>query len=336
MGINQIIFSTSKKVSISMKTILVLTIMVGLFPEKAHSSQARVKIVPDTILIGQPSTLSIQVDVNQGELVILPDMTGSIYQNIEFWGMGIDTIPIDDERLEMVFILPFTSWTAGSYQFDPLPLTILQNGDTLKIESNPFSIEVLTIDIDEDADIYDIKPIKIMRASLKEILTYFIPIVLLLALIGWFLYRRFTKKNKPVPESIWDNEEIPAHIAAISSLERLRNKKLWQAGKIKQYHSELTFILRMFIEKRFAVNALEMTTSEICVELPKHIQLPQPVGQLEEVLRVADLVKFAKLQPLPNENEKSLEQAIEFVKANVPPKEENEDDDANSGNDKYD
>jgi len=317
MSIAQNAQLSPRQFSTSRMKIFGMAFLLLCFAKPSQSQEAIVRIAPDTIMIGQSSTLFIEVEASQGDLVILPDLTGSNYQHLEFRGMGIDTIPLEDNRISLTFRLPFTSWTPEIYSFNPLSISILHQADTLILESNPFSLTVLNVDLGDDATIYDIKPIKIMRASLGEILTYFIPIVIVLALIGWLVYRYFFRKKKPAPVSIWENVEIPAHIAAISSLEKLRSQKLWQAGRFKQYHSELTFILRMFIERRFGVTALEMTTSEVCRNLPSHLDNKETLGELKHALELADLVKFAKYQPLPVENEKSLDQAIEFVKANI-------------------
>ncbi len=313
-----------KKSSIFFKASILLVLLGLFFARQAQPQQARARMKPDTIFIGQPSTLKINVEALKGDLVVLPVMTDSIYQDIEFRGLSVDTLSTKDQNISFNFRFPFTSWTPKTYNFLPLTVKILRHDDTLFVESNPFSLVVLAPELADDAEIYDIKPIKKMKASLREILTYFIPIVLVLGLIAWLVYRHFFRKKKQTVDNIWENDAIPAHIAAISSLEKLRNQKLWQAGKIKQYHSELTFIVRMYIEKRFSVPALEMTTREICKSLPPHLDKKESLDDLKPALEVADLVKFAKYQPLPVENEKSLEQAIEFVKANIEPEVEPE------------
>jgi len=107
--------------------------------------------------------------------------------------------------------------------------------------------------------------------------------------------------------------EIPCHIIALERLEKLREQKLWQSGKLKMYHSEISEILRDYIEKRYNVNALEETTDEIMYGLRLHA-IPNDVKEkLFQILTLADLVKFAKEQPLANENDMSLIYSIEFI-----------------------
>ena len=101
--------------------------------------------------------------------------------------------------------------------------------------------------------------------------------------------------------------------------EKLREKKLWQSGKIKEYYTEVTDILRRYMEARFGILAMESTTDEILESLTDggHAAAPQ-LNILRPVLTMADLVKFAKAQPVPAENEETLASASRFVSETIP------------------
>ena len=95
-------------------------------------------------------------------------------------------------------------------------------------------------------------------------------------------------------------------------------QKLWQAGRVKEYHTQLTEILRTYIEDRFKRNALESTSSEIIDDLTGHPEITKEVlEKLRQLLVLADLVKFAKAMPLPAEHESCLDNGVEFVKATI-------------------
>jgi len=98
----------------------------------------------------------------------------------------------------------------------------------------------------------------------------------------------------------------------------LKNKKLWENGKVKLYHSELTYIVRMFLEKRFGLLALEMTSGEILKAVEPHLKGEDMTDSLKVIFELADLVKFAKFSPEPQQNEKCMELALDFVKRNFP------------------
>jgi hypothetical protein len=107
---------------------------------------------------------------------------------------------------------------------------------------------------------------------------------------------------------------LPPHTIALNKLQELRAKKLWQQEDyIKLYHSELTDILRDYIEQRYAVKTQEKTTDEIFAGI-KHLDIKdESRSQLRQILILADLVKFAKERPAPAENEQSMDLAINFV-----------------------
>jgi hypothetical protein len=97
-------------------------------------------------------------------------------------------------------------------------------------------------------------------------------------------------------------------------LEKLRAKKLWQTGKIKDYHTELTDILRKYFEDRFHIMAMESTTAEILEDLEAKTLIAKENREvLSRILLMADLVKFAKYLPLPEEHDHSMEYAVDFI-----------------------
>ena len=101
-------------------------------------------------------------------------------------------------------------------------------------------------------------------------------------------------------------------------LEQLKQKQLWQAGQDKAYFTELTDILRVYIDRRFGINAVEMTSSEI-MEALKHNSETRLVNEnLNEILRIADFVKFANQRPLADDNELSFRYAMNFIDATKP------------------
>ncbi|MEZ5049976.1 MAG: hypothetical protein R2766_10040 [Saprospiraceae bacterium] len=93
----------------------------------------------------------------------------------------------------------------------------------------------------------------------------------------------------------------------------MNNKQLWQRGEIKEYQSELTHVIRQYLEDRYDVNALEMTTNEILKSLSKKDFEAIYNEDLREILTVADLVKFAKATPEENIHQKFMDKSVDFV-----------------------
>ncbi len=138
--------------------------------------------------------------------------------------------------------------------------------------------------------------------------------VILLALLLIWLFLRYQRKKNEEPEI----EEIiirPAHIIANEKLNELDNKQLWQSGDIKGYQSELTYIIREYLENRYEIQALESTTGEIKRDLKAANFDQAHEKKLLEILQIADMVKFAKAKPSDNIHQAFMDDAKSFVKA---------------------
>jgi hypothetical protein len=144
--------------------------------------------------------------------------------------------------------------------------------------------------------------------------------LVLLAIIGYLIYYFFFRK-KPVEEPKEEPVVIPPHELALQKLDEVEKEALWKSGKEKEYHSKISEILREYIESRFNVNALEQTTSEIIRNLRYTNIHQKDKDNLYKVLFLADMVKYAKEKPLPDENIQSLELARQFI-LNTKPEEE--------------
>jgi len=136
-----------------------------------------------------------------------------------------------------------------------------------------------------------------------------VALILFFGFLAYFLYKRFS--NKPVVEVYV--APPAAHEVALEKLQVLKNKELWQQGKIKEYQSELTYIVREYLEERFEMQALESTTEEIVHELNEKDITEEHKVELTDMFRMADMVKFAKATPPVDIQSTLLNKAIQFV-----------------------
>jgi hypothetical protein len=127
--------------------------------------------------------------------------------------------------------------------------------------------------------------------------------------------------NKPIIRKIKIEPKLPPHLSAMQAIEEIKNEKIWQKGRVKEYYTQLTDMIRAYLSERFQFNALEMTSSEIINCLLK-IKDKDTLKDLNDLLRTADLVKFAKYNPQINENDINLTVAIEFINQTRQPDEE--------------
>lgn len=165
----------------------------------------------------------------------------------------------------------------------------------------------------KDEGIHTQKNLPFIFAEIRDYAIYgaigFIILMLLVWYIVWYIRNKWqgrVREVKPAPK-------LPPHVIAIKALDELRNRKLWQNGKHKLYYSTLTEILRLYIEDRWEVGALEMTTDEIITALRDVDIKHDSRSNLVAILRTADMVKFAKALPDGEENEQLFDYAYYFV-----------------------
>lgn len=207
-----------------------------------------------------------------------------------------------------------TSFDSGMYFLGPMPVMV--NG--AEMYSNALKLAVNTVPVDTTQmavrDIKDIKDVQLTPMDYLKLYWWIALIVVVLGLIiGLWAWYRKKMRNKPVEETKPVAPVIPPHVTALQELQALEEKKLWQAGKNKLYYTELTDIIREYIEQRYAVSAHEQTSDEILNSLKFGISREDATLRLRQLLKTADLVKFAKHKPGANENELSMTYAREFV-----------------------
>ncbi|MFO7614962.1 MAG: hypothetical protein R6W71_10015 [Bacteroidales bacterium] len=305
--------------------IIICVIISGWFAN-AHGQYtgATARLDTNSILIGDQIGLDLTVTVPAGQFVQWPLFIDTLVRNVEILRKsGIDTVASASDYYTIRQKLFITSFDSGLYVIPPLHFRYFSKGDTLSFftETMPLYLEVNTLEVDPDQDIKPIKPPLRAPVTFREMLPW-MGLILLAALLAFALIYFMRKKKKAPPVAPTRlKPTIPPYEAAIEALHALRQKKLWQAGRVKDYYSELTDIVREYIELRFGVRALEMTTVEIEAALKTLAINDTAREKLHQTLLLADLVKFAKAQPLPLENDTSMEHCVDFVRETKPSKE---------------
>lgn len=297
--------------------------MVWLMVSGQNSTPyAEARLGADSIYLGSQTSLVFTVATPEIYTWQWPGIGDKIAGKIEI----VNQNPIDttkQRRSDLVLLkkhLTITSFDTGFHAIPRFQFQYKSSSDTLwtTLETEPFLLYVAGPDVDLNLPIRDIKgPIK-APLTFMEVFPWLMVIILIAA--GLLLYRYYLKKKKSrtslLPKPV--KPKIPPHTRALDALEELWRKKLWQNGKIKLYHSEITDILRHYIEERYGIMAVEMATSEI-MEAAYKSEIPtQARGKLQEVFERADLVKFAKSVPLPDEHEKSFMLSVDFVRSTIP------------------
>ena len=300
-----------------MKMRYLLLLVMTFFAAVAYGQQGEIKARLDSthILIGDYLNVQLSVKAPTSVKVLFPAVQPLLPDSIEMIGVSkIDTL-IENNMAAYKQTVTVTAFDSGSFVFPALPF---YSADSVLLGiTNPLPFEVTTVPVDTTLAIKDIHPPVKVSLTFKEVLPYILTVLavaLLVALIV-FLIMRYAKKEKPQKVRVKVVPKEKAHIIALSRLETLRKKKLWEAGEVKTYYSELTDIIRDYMENRWEFGAMEMVTPEIMAELERLNLSQEDREMMHQILNTADLVKFAKWQPLPTDHDRCFKDAVGFVQA---------------------
>ena len=287
----------------------------------SNAQTATAKFSKNDILVGDQIRLTFEfqgpADINMN----FPMLNDTITKNIEIVNSSEIKTALSADKKQKTFqqVLTVTSFDSGYFAVRPFRFSYTQGKDTSRhyLETQPMLLVVMPLKVDAQKGIRDIKGPLEARFTFMDALPYIIGF-LVLCLVAFFLFYYLRKKKKKEPIfQFAAKPKLPAHEIALNALEDLRNKKLWQNDQVKQFHSELTDIVRQYIEDRFGIPALEMVSEDISEAISRLEIDNKTKTELKEMLGLADMVKFAKANPLPSEHDRSFNNAIEFVKNTI-------------------
>lgn len=293
--------------------------MLVWLPLSAVCQQGKPTAVLDTnlIRIGEQVELIIRVDLPQGATLQWPIWADTLPQHMEVVrDAGTDTVLGGaDGSISLRRKVIITSFDSGAWAIEPIAMIV--NGDS--VETNALALQVATVPVDTTQAIKDIKGIYEVApdrwAWLREHWPWLAGgVAVLLAALGFLIWSSRRKKPEKAAQP---PPSLPLHVRMRAALEAVERKRLWQQGFHKQYYTEVTDILRHFVEERFGTPALEKTTDELLQELKLSSMNAEQREKLGNVLRLSDMVKFAKLMPAPSENEQLMTSALRFVEDNA-------------------
>ena len=260
-----------------------------------------------TVTLEKPSDLKLK----------LPVLKDTISKNIVIVsGPRVDSVATTNGRIKIIQKYLITSFDSGRYQVNPVFVETKNEGGIKRYYSDYSILEVMRVKIapaDTTAKIFDIVAPYKSPLTLGEVLPWFL-LAILAGLLAWATIRYIRSHKKSVTAEDIFIPSDPAHVIAFRELERLKTEELWQKGEIKKYYTRLTEILRQYLENRFKVYSLELTTAETLDALVKTgFKKNGSYDDLKSVLTGADLVKFAKYNPVATENESHFQTSWSFV-----------------------
>jgi hypothetical protein len=279
----------------------------------AQSSMVNSQVETSSIRIGEQ--FQYKISVKETENVILPKLI--LGKGLEI----IDSAKVDTINNMLIQKYVLTGFDSGAF-YIPQQQVFVRNQAYL---TDSLLISVATVEIDTTKiKKYPIKSIKSEPYVFDDFKIYIFLLLAALAIIGFWIYYFVIRKRK-VAEDKPTYKVLPPFEEAIYKLNELDSKLLWQNNQVKEYYSELTEIVRNYIERELQVPALEKTTDEIIGMLrdfqnANTIQTSkETIKKLKELLQEADLVKFAKSKPISIEIEEDRKDAEDII-SNLKPK----------------
>jgi len=275
------------------------------------------------VVMGDVTTLRLQAAMPTALLdstrVVDMPAPDSEYAGLDIIAVKADTLPSGDAggRSTIDYTLTVQAFDPGTLSIPPFGMVVGSTPDTAF--SQVLTLKVLPVDVDSLETVHPLRGVVSARSRWYDYIPGWLPYLLLgllaIGLIGVGILYALTGK-KIIPEKT--KPEIPPYDLAVSRLNELQARKLPENGHDKEYYTELVDILRQYLHGRFGINAMEMTSTQIVRSLRANEKTRMTAEDMRPVLAMADFVKFAKVRPMPEDNTKSYNTAVNFLEQTKP------------------
>lgn len=272
------------------------------------------------LLMGKQTALHLEIIEDKGAAGQLLVNGDTLVKDVEVIGLKeADTTDLGNNRVQINRDLIIQSFDSGLYTLPPV--IYVSGSDTSRSES--LTLKVVPVSVDSLTTIHGYAPTEEGESRWYDFLPdwitdywgWYLTAILLMA-GGVAAYMLLSKKGRSV--ILPAKKPIPPYELAIKQLNELKERHLCENGQEKEFYTRLTEILRDYLERRFGINAMEMTSTQIVSTLADNEQTKLPNRYMKQILEIADFVKFAKVRPLPDDNTKSFNSAMKFVEDTRP------------------
>lgn len=298
------------------KSILLFIITaLCVFSSKTYAQQTLIDVKIDSaaILIGEQTVLHLTVTTDKDKEVRLLIPRDTLVAGVEVLELPkADSSFIENERLLIKQDILVTSFDSSLYLLPPFK--VVDGADTIYSNQVALKVSTIPVNVDNPEEFYDIKNVWNPPFVLADYYPWIFGILFALFLICVIAYvvKRMRNRQSIIPFKK-PEPKLPPHEQAFKELDEIKQQKLWQQGLNKEYYTLITETLRRYIVERFGINAMEMTSGEILDLIHKHTDANSVYENLKQIMELADFVKFAKWNPLPDENDLSMMNAYLFV-----------------------
>ncbi len=324
---------------------ILIAVAAFMMPTAAAGAELSVKARLDSVqmLMGNMTTLHLEVVQPKGRqggfpLFSAPSQNGIVGvcgDSVELrTSISRDTVDLGTGTIQINYKVPVQAFDSGTYRL-PEFVYVSERDSAF---SNRVSLKIVPMNVTAEDPIAGFAPVAEPEdKSIFDVLPnwlvdfwWLILLALLAIAAGTWAMRRYRKegtilKKKPLP----DPYEV-----AMKRLVDLKARNLWEKGMEREYFTELTEILRHYLDTRFGINAMEMTSRQIIDALSGNKEIKEKRGYVRQILNIADFVKFAKVRPLPADNIAAYDNAVRFVEETKPVVAEEENTEPDAGNTK--
>ncbi len=295
--------------------LIIISSLFFTIQTKAQIVTVRAAFESDSVMLGEQLIFTMTAESEKDVMVTLPQFVDSLSSQIEILNKAIIDTSYSEGRKILTQKYLVASYEPGWNTIPPQPVAFSKGDLYDTVYTTASLLTVLAPEVDTTQAIRPIKGPVNTPVSFAEIFPWVLAgwgslmILTLVAALFWIYFQK--EKN---PEHFNTKPLEPAHIIAFRELQKLRESKLADNGRVKEYYSNLTLIIRVYITRLFGIHALESTTSEILDFFRNQNTGDKKLGSiLKELLLLADLVKFAKEDPSKKENDMHFENAHQFV-----------------------
>ena len=314
-----------------MRRQLAAILLVGFFfcGSADADLNASLEVSGDSLRIGDELEMQLEVEMPTEGQLLLPDWQKALDPFELLAPPDTSVFQVSDNHRQLQLHLRTTCYSAGAQVVQPLELRWISDDGTVvdSTETEPQVVLVQGVIPDSILAMADTssQPYHFLQPNRRLKLSYsfaevafWIFIALAAAgvtvLVWWLLHRR----KRVIEEAEIGPPQRPAHEIALEELDKLRDKRLYQAGHVKLYYSGLSDIIRRYFEARYEVPAMESTSFQLLRDMETHLTDQNLVSVLGTLLTDADLAKFAKHQPDAQTCQRDLENAYVLVNKTKP------------------
>ena len=282
---------------------------------QAQAQQVTVDASIDSLqlLIGEQAKVKLEISMDAKQKLQLPFLRDTLVKGVEILDIAKPDTQMLNDGKRMLIKQEYTITSFDSALYYLPPFEVMVNGESYRSKALAVKVYSIPVDTLHPEQFFGPKTVREVPITWDDVSAIVWLTLLMLALGGlaYYLFVRY-KDNKPIIKKIKIEPKLPPHQQALTEIERIKGDKTLRTADPKTYYTELTDVLRTYMEERFGFNAMEMTSSEIIDKL-QEINDKESIKDLMYLFQTADLVKFAKHSPLMNENDMNLVNAVDFI-----------------------